>query len=92
MIYYYLHFHIEKISSRRYASNEAVMTAAFDLWESGKKHVFVGFDEPLNSDSCTIYDDDKNAGYIITRFRDDGGIFHTICDMYIKAREGLIRD
>ena len=92
MIYYYLHYHIEKISSRRYASNEAVMCAAFDLWESGKKHDFVGFDEPLNSDSCTIYNDANNVGYIITRFRDDAGIFHTVCDMYIKAREGLIHD
>lgn len=89
---YYLHFHTEKTSSRRYASNEAVMCAAFDLWESGKKHDFVGFDEPLNSDSCTIYNDANNVGYIITRFRDDAGIFHTVCDMYIKAREGLIHD
>jgi hypothetical protein len=89
---YYLHFRIEKISSRRYASNEAVMNSALLMRNSDKGFNYEGFDEPLNSDSCTIYDAENETGFIITRFRDDDGIFHTGCDMYIKAREGLIHD
>lgn len=92
MIYYYLHYHIEKISSRRYASNEAVMNSALLMWNSDKGFSYEGFDEPLDADSCTIYDAENETGFIITRFRDYAGIFHTICDMYIKAREGLIHD
>ena len=85
-------FHVEKVSSIRYASNEAVMNSALLLSESVKSFNYEGFDEPLDAESCTTYDAENETGFIITRFRDDAGVFHTVCDMYIKAREDLIHD
>lgn len=91
-MFYYLHFRVEKVSSLRYASNEAVMNSALLMWDSDKGFNYEGFDEPLDAESCTIYDAKNETGFNIARFRDDAGIFHTVCDMYIKAREGLIHD
>lgn len=91
-MFYYLHYHKEKTSSRRYASNEAAMNAVLMMWESDAGFNYEGFDEPLDSENCDFYDAKNDAGFNFTRFRDDDGVFHTVCDMYIKAREGLIRD
>ena len=91
-MFYYLHYHKDKTSSRGYASSEAAMNAALMMWESDEGFTYEGFDEPLDSENCDFYDTKNDAGFNFTLFRDDAGVFHTVCDMYIKAREGLIRD
>lgn len=68
------------------------MNSALLMWNSDKGFSYEGFDEPLDAESFTIYDAKNETGFNIIRFRDDAGIFHTVCDMYIKAREDLIHD